>query len=126
MKSVNLNSRLSVVGQTHQGLVRDYNDDCIADNVRVGIAVLADGMCGLNAEEVASSTAVHLLMEELTSCRLGGSSLPAGLDSSDSYVPMDSRVVQKVVQMANKAVFHTSQTLTECKGVGTTILANLF
>ena len=126
MKSVNLNSRLSMVGQTHQGLVRDYNEDYIADNARVGIAVLADGMDGLNAGEVASSTAVHLLMEELISCRLGGSSLPAELDSSDFDMPMDSRVVQKVVQMANKAVFHTSQTLTECKGLGTMILANLF
>jgi protein phosphatase len=126
MKSVNLNSQLSIVGRTHQGLVRDHNEDYIADNVKFGIAVLADGMGGLNAGEVASSMAVHLLMEELITYRLGDSSLPVELDPAESEMPMDSRVVQKVVQMANDAVFHTSQTQPQCKGMGTTIVASLF
>lgn len=114
MKSVNLNSQLSIVGRTHEGLVRDHNEDYIADNAKLGIAVLADGMGGLNAGEVASSMAVHLLMEELITYRLGDSSLPAELDPAESEMPMDSRVVQKVVQMANDAVFHTSQALPQC------------
>ena len=126
MKSVNLNSQLSIVGRTHEGLVRDHNEDYIADNVKLGIAVLADGMGGLNAGEVASSMAVHLLMEELISYRFGDSSLPAELDPIESEMPMESRVVQQAVQMANDAVFHTSQTQPQCKGMGTTIVASLF
>ncbi|HIE89725.1 MAG TPA: Stp1/IreP family PP2C-type Ser/Thr phosphatase [Gammaproteobacteria bacterium] len=115
-----------MVGRTHEGLVRDHNEDYIADNVKLGIAVLADGMGGLNAGEVASSMAVHLLMEELITYRLGDSSLPAELDPAESEMSMDSRVVQQVVQMANDAVFHTSQTQPQCKGMGTTIVASLF
>jgi len=104
-------------------LARDHNEDYIADNVTLGIAVLADGMGSLDAGEVVSSMAVHLLMEELITYRLEDSFLPAELCRE---MPMESRVVQKAIQMANDAVFHTSKTQAQCKGIGTTIVASLF
>jgi PPM family protein phosphatase len=124
--SVNLKSKLAIIGRTHEGQVRDHNEDFISDNVTLGIAVLADGMGGLNAGEVASSMAVHLLMEELIAYRLGDSPLPAELGHVDSEMSMEARVVQKAVEKANDAVFHTSQTQPQCKGMGTTIVASLF
>ena len=124
--SVNLKSKLTMVGRTHEGQVRDHNEDYISDNVTLGIAVLADGMGGLNAGEVASSMSVHLLMEELIAYRLGESPLPAELGHIESEMPMETRVVQKTVEMANDAVFHTSQTQPQCKGMSTTIVASLF
>lgn len=124
--SVNLKSKLTIIGRTHEGQVREHNEDYISDNVTLGIAVLADGMGGLNAGEVASSMAVHLLMEELIAYRLENSPLPAELGHAESEMPMEARVVQKAVEMANDAVFHTSQTQPQCKGMGTTIVASLF
>lgn len=124
--SVNLKGKIDIVGRTDEGQVRDHNEDYISDNPALGIAVLADGMGGLNAGEVASSMAVHLLMEELTRYRLGDSELPAELGHEESELPMDARVVRKAVENANDAVFHTSQTQPQCKGMGTTVVASLF
>ena len=124
--SVNLKGKIDIVGRTDEGQVRDHNEDYISDNPALGIAVLADGMGGLNAGEVASSMAVHLLMEELTKYRLGDSELPAELGHSESDLPMEAQVVRKAVENANDAVFHTSQTQPQCKGMGTTVIASLF
>lgn len=124
--SVNLKSKLNIIGRTDEGQVRDHNEDYISDNPTLGIAVLADGMGGLNAGEVASSMAVHLLMEELIGYRLGDSPLPAELGHIESDLPMQARVVRKAVENANDAIFHASQTQPQCKGMGTTIVASLF
>ncbi|MBO6557077.1 MAG: Stp1/IreP family PP2C-type Ser/Thr phosphatase [Pseudomonadales bacterium] len=124
--SVNLKGKIDVVGRTDEGQIRDHNEDYISDNPTLGIAVLADGMGGLNAGEVASSMAVHLLMEALTAYRVGDSQLAAELAHSDSELPIEAQVVRKAVENANDAVFHTSQTQPQCKGMGTTIVASLF
>ena len=89
-------------------MARDHNEDYMGDNVTLGIVMLADGMGRLNAGEVASSMAVHLLMEELITYRFEDSFLPAELGPAECEMPMESRVVQKAVQMADDAVFHTS------------------
>lgn len=124
--SVNLKGKLDIIGRTDEGQVRDHNEDFISDNPTLGIAVLADGMGGLNAGEVASSMAVHLLMEELISFCLGDSALPAELAHIEDELAMEARVVRKAVENANDAIFHTSQTQPQCKGMGTTIVASLF
>ncbi|MGB1686508.1 MAG: PP2C family protein-serine/threonine phosphatase, partial [Pseudomonadales bacterium] len=71
--TVNLQGKIEIASRTDEGQVRDHNEDYISDNPTLGIAVLADGMGGLNAGEVASSMAVHLLMQELIAYRLGES-----------------------------------------------------
>lgn len=124
--SVNLKGRIDVVGRTHEGQVRDHNEDFISDNPALGIVVLADGMGGLNAGEVASSMAVHVVMEELTTYRLGDSALPAELGHQESSLALEARVVRAVVENANSAVFHTAQNQIQYKGMGTTIVAGLF
>ncbi len=125
--AVNLKSKIHIVGNTDEGQIRDHNEDYIGDNPALGIAVLADGMGGLNAGEVASSMAVNLLMEKLTSYRLGDSSLPEELGNAETAVlPLPLRVLQRSVEMANDAVYHASQTQPQYEGMGTTIIAGLF
>ncbi len=124
--TVNLKGKLEIVGLTDEGQIREHNEDFISDNPTLGIAILADGMGGLNAGEVASSMSVHLLMEALVAYRLGDSLLPAELGHSESDLSMETRVVRSAVEQANDAVFHASQTQPQCKGMGTTLVASLF
>lgn len=110
---------------TDVGKVRDHNEDYIRSEESIGLAVLADGMGGLNAGEVASSMSVHLLMDELTAYRNGTSLLEKeiGQGSND---PIEVQVVKHAIEKANNAVFHVSQTQLQCRGMGTTIVVGLF
>ena len=47
------------------GRVRDHNEDSVAVDVEYGLALLADGMGGYNAGEIASGITVALLMRGL-------------------------------------------------------------
>ncbi|MBD3647787.1 MAG: Stp1/IreP family PP2C-type Ser/Thr phosphatase [Pseudomonadales bacterium] len=122
---MNLKGKLDIVSRTDTGRVRDHNEDYIATDDRLGIAILADGMGGLNAGEVASSMSAHLLMEELVAWRQGDSSIEAELEDDDE-LDTTSKVVRLAVQRANNAVFHVSQTQPQCRGMGTTIVVSVF
>jgi protein phosphatase len=59
----NLSHALEIVGLTDPGMVRGHNEDAIAFDPEIGLAVLADGMGGYNAGEVASGIATTLLSQ---------------------------------------------------------------
>ena len=68
----NLATVLEIATATDPGMIRSHNEDSIAADAEIGVAVLADGMGGYNAGEVASGIAVAMLMTELNSlCSLG-------------------------------------------------------
>ena len=46
---------------SHPGMVRTHNEDSVFVDAAAGIAVLADGMGGYNAGEVASGIAVKVV-----------------------------------------------------------------
>lgn len=50
---------------THPGLIRQNNEDCIRTDDSLGIYLLADGIGGHNAGEVASSLAVEMVYSVL-------------------------------------------------------------
>ncbi|MFZ9561878.1 MAG: PP2C family protein-serine/threonine phosphatase, partial [Burkholderiales bacterium] len=60
-----LSNMLEITTATHSGMVRSHNEDSIAADAAVGLAVLADGMGGYNAGEVASGIAVAMISAEL-------------------------------------------------------------
>jgi len=59
---MSLKGRLRFVGQTDTGKVREHNEDTIAFDADIGLLVLADGMGGYNAGEVASGIAVKTIV----------------------------------------------------------------
>jgi hypothetical protein len=56
---------LEIVVRTDPGLVRGQNEDSVFADADHGLAILADGMGGYNAGEVASSMATTLLARQL-------------------------------------------------------------
>ena len=56
---------MKFIGRTHQGRIRENNEDALAYDAEFGVAVLADGMGGLQAGELASQAAVDAVLEIL-------------------------------------------------------------
>src|ERR1700733_675490 len=61
-RAMSLRGKLRFVGQTDTGKVREHNEDTIASDPDIGLLVLADGMGGYNAGEVASGIAVKTIV----------------------------------------------------------------
>jgi len=121
--AMTLKGKLTFVGQTDTGRVREHNEDTIASDVDVGLLVLADGMGGYNAGEVASGIAVktitNLVREGLAREDLGSLDRATGLTRP-------SIVLRDAITRANKIIYQTARSQAECEGMGTTVVAALF
>ncbi len=118
-----LKGKLTFVGQTDTGRVREHNEDTIATDADAGLLVLADGMGGYNAGEVASGIAVktitNLVREGLAREDLGSMDRGTGLTRP-------SIVLRDAITRANKIIYQTARSQAECEGMGTTVVAALF
>jgi PPM family protein phosphatase len=123
MPPMSLKGKLAFVGKTDTGRVREHNEDTIASDVDVGLLVLADGMGGYNAGEVASGIAVktitNLVREGLAREDL------AAIDRSTGLT-RPSIVLRDAITRANKIIYQTARSQAECEGMGTTVVAALF
>ncbi len=105
------------------GRVREHNEDAIGSDPDIGLMVLADGMGGYNAGEVASGIAVQIVSEL--------ASEGASRENRDDIDPhsglmRQSIVLRDAVYRANKIIYQTAQSQTHCEGMGTTIVAAMF
>lgn len=111
------------VGVTDIGKVREHNEDYIGFDPGIGVAVVADGMGGYQAGEVASELAVECLMAHMREhhgvVRDGGTDPETGLGA-------ESMVLLDAVLMGNQVIHRTALADTQCAGMGTTIVACLF
>lgn len=112
---------LEVASLSHPGMVRTHNEDALFVDGQAGLAVLADGMGGYNAGEVASSIAVRVISEgllpELTSEReLSKVDVGTGLTHA-------ALLLQQKIAAANKGIYEAAQARPECAGMGTTLVA---
>lgn len=102
--------------KSHVGRVRQVNEDyyaCVADlNGRV-LAVVADGMGGHQAGDIASRLAVERIVKELRH-------LDKDIDGDDAREQLMNAVL-----LANKEVFEYAVEHPECNGMGTTVVAAL-
>ncbi|MCM2312462.1 MAG: protein phosphatase 2C domain-containing protein, partial [Steroidobacteraceae bacterium] len=62
---MHLKGKLTCVGVSDAGRVREHNEDTIGTDGDIGLVVLADGMGGYKAGEVASGIAVRTVMSLL-------------------------------------------------------------
>jgi serine/threonine protein phosphatase PrpC len=118
-----LRSKIRCVGVTDTGKVREHNEDTIATDGDIGLLVLADGMGGYNAGEVASGIAVktvlNLIREQVEREDL------SVLDK-DTGMTRPSIILRDAIVRANKIIYQTARSQPQCEGMGTTIVAALF
>lgn len=114
---------LEIVSQTHPGMVRAHNEDSVACEPASGLVVLADGMGGYNAGEVASGIAVSVTAMEIVH-RLQNSS-PIDRDE-ETGEELGIFLLRDNIQKANASIFHASQSQPQYAGMGTTIVSGLF
>jgi protein phosphatase len=108
---------------TDVGKVRDHNEDAIGAQPDIGLFVLADGMGGYNAGEVASSIAVKTVVDLVTeACKR---EKRAQIESGTGYM-RQTIILRDAVVRANKIINQTAQSQPQCEGMGTTLVAVLF
>lgn len=108
--------KIAVATRSHQGLVRSRNQDWLQVDAKCGIVVLADGMGGHRAGEVASRLAVEAASADL---------LPAQLAEKTDYMATLLRVGH-AVEVANEALLEECRRHPELQGMGTTLVLALF
>ena len=114
---------LQIVSLTHPGMVRTHNEDSVGVEAACGLAVLADGMGGYNAGEVASGIAVSVIATEIAH-RLQTAS-PSDIDP-ESRDELAVALLRGNIQRANSSIYHASQSQPQYAGMGTTIVTGLF
>ncbi len=114
---------LEIVAQSNPGMVRSHNEDSVAQNADCGLVVLADGMGGYNAGEVASGIAVSVTSTEISQQLQNASPVDIDEDSGDELGVM---LLRDNIQKANSSIYHASQSQPQYAGMGTTIVTGLF
>lgn len=114
---------LEIVSQTNPGMVRSHNEDSVAQELACGLVVLADGMGGYNAGEVASGIAVSVVATEV--CQHLQDASPTDRDEA-SGEELGVVLLRDNIQRANASIFHAAQSQPQYAGMGTTIVAGLF
>jgi serine/threonine protein phosphatase PrpC len=104
--------------QTDQGRVRKNNEDALAFDPQTGLCLLADGMGGYNAGEIASGMAVSFIQQELRPwlLQVGGQASAREL----------RRTMQACVENANHSIFSAACSNPDYEGMGTTLVAGVF
>jgi len=105
---------MQIIAKTHVGMVRDNNEDCFfADNDNHEVFIVADGMGGHLAGEIASNTAVEtalkLIKDKMASV-------------SDVTSELMIHWLNEVVEKTNEVVYRKSFDDDKYTGMGTTMV----
>lgn len=119
-----LDDSIRFFAATDVGRVRNHNEDNFLIDKRLGLFVVADGMGGHAAGEVASAMAVRIVHEEIKRNK-------ATLDSFSSGEPGSApprqilQILEQALQRASARIFEVAQSDKSKQGMGTTCSALL-
>lgn len=119
---MNVQEAIDMASLTDAGVIRSHNEDSVTYDASCGLAVLADGMGGYNAGEVASGIAVSILSAEI---KHSLESLRPE-DRNESGEDVGVALLRENVLKANASIYNASVSQSQYSGMGTTIVAGLF
>jgi protein phosphatase len=99
---------------TDAGMVRNINEDCFTVDLNLGLFVVADGVGGQNAGEVASNMAIEIIKSHFE--KQGSRNEPYHQEWSHATNKMLSGI-----RMANSAIYESGRQNLEQRGMATTI-----
>jgi protein phosphatase len=125
---------LQAYGLTDKGRVRSTNEDCFAIQEELGLCVVADGMGGHNAGEIAARLAVDAVVdcvrERSNGLSLRPASGQAGECSNDTWpfgfdpsLSADGNLLRTAIHLAGVQIREAAISSYGCAGMGTTIVA---
>jgi len=114
---------LEIASCTDPGMVRSHNEDSIATDAANGLVVLADGMGGYNAGEVASGMATTVIITEMR--QILASTQPNQIDPRTNQT-IAARLMREQVLKANGSIYQAAQSQPQYAGMGTTLVVSLF
>lgn len=111
-------AKLVIYGITDVGQMREHNEDHIAWDKDMGLVIVADGMGGHNAGEVASEIAVKSIQEALRDV------LDPEMQGNHSIKMADA--VREAITYANDEINREAGDNFAYNGMGTTVVLTLF
>ncbi len=123
-----IQASLEFASLSDTGKVRSGNEDAVAVAPAQQLAILADGMGGYNAGEVASGMACALLKNELESIlsAQNGFAWHAAPGPDGSVAQPGHDMLQQAIGRTNNAIFQLAQSLNQYNGMGTTLVLTAF
>lgn len=119
---MSLKGKLQFTGLSDTGRVRSHNEDAIGTDIETGLIVLADGMGGYKAGEVASALAVKTITDEVTR---NIKDVRKQKDNESGYA-CETIMLRNAIVKANHAIHDMAKNQPQCEGMGTTVVACLF
>ena len=110
--------RYTFLARTDPGRARDNNEDAVLVDEPAQLGVLADGMGGYNAGEIASGMATAFIKSEMARW-LAETGKSAKLKEI-------RRALEICVDNANRSIFNASKSNPQYSGMGTTLVVGVF
>jgi protein phosphatase len=114
---------VSSFGVSDRGPVRQINEDCFLADDELSLFVVADGMGGHAAGEVASRLTVEAVENFIRrSAQFEDFSWPCGIDP---HLTFDGNRVRTAIHLANRRVFRVAESNDDYTGMGSTVVCAL-
>lgn len=113
------NGKIATALLSDTGRIRQNNEDAVGEDADLGLLVLADGMGGYNAGEVASGIAVDTLITHVREHWEQAATDTARHDD----LGWPAKLLRTGIELGNRTIQQVAQTQPQCAGMGTTIVA---
>jgi len=117
-----LKDKVATALLTDMGRVRNNNEDAIAEDPELGLLILADGMGGYNAGEIASGIAITSIQDIV---RREWKDLKRGEVDPESGYSYEALLLRRSVEEAHTTIYQVSKSQPQCAGMGTTAVVCL-
>ncbi|MGH8598847.1 MAG: Stp1/IreP family PP2C-type Ser/Thr phosphatase, partial [Gammaproteobacteria bacterium] len=114
---------IELVNVSDSGRKRPHNEDSAIIDRDLGLALVADGMGGYKAGEVASAIAAKVVLDGVRAGQSTHHFTRQHATESSSY---EADLIRHTITDANQHIFRTAHEIPQCQGMGTTIVMALF